>query len=101
MLFFTESQRKNAIAAISLLAVTFSAFAVRIAPFTSWEDLTKKSPDIIIAQCITTPESVVIINGMNWSNIEVISVLKGDTKAGVACMVWEYGPCQGEQVFIF
>src|SRR2546425_12343942 len=40
-----------------LVAVT-TATAVIILPFTSWDDLTRKSPNIIIARCTTTPEQI-------------------------------------------
>jgi len=36
---------------IVLLVAVSTAMAVRILPFTSWDDLTRKSPDIIIARC--------------------------------------------------
>ena len=38
-----------------LLFAVSTATAVIILPFTSWDDLTKKSPDIIIARCTATP----------------------------------------------
>ena len=34
-----------------LLGAVSTAMAVIVLPFTSWEDLTRKSPDIIIARC--------------------------------------------------
>lgn len=73
-----------------------SALAVFIAPFTNWDDLTERSPDIIIARCTTTPNPIAAIDGMIWSDIEVTSVLKGDTKRGIARMVSQYRPRQGD-----
>jgi hypothetical protein len=38
---------------------------------------------------------------MIWSDIEVVSVLKGDTKPGVARMVSQHAPRQGERFLMF
>src|SRR5436190_15897874 len=84
-----------------LLGAVSTAMAVIVLPFTSWEDLTKKSPDIIIARCTTTPNPTVLGDGMVWSEIEVQSVLKGDTKPGSAQMVSQYWPRQGERFLMF
>jgi hypothetical protein len=92
---------KKSILALGLFVVTSSSFAVLILPFTNWDDLITKSPDVIIARCITSPEQMMVINGMIWSNIEVLSVIKGDTKQGEARMVSQYGPCHGEQILMF
>jgi len=93
---------KTSVTVVGLLAVAGSAFAVLILPFTSWDDLTKKSPDIIIARStVTTPDATPIDNGMVWSDIEVLSVLKGDTKRGAARMVSQYWPRQGDRFLIF
>src|SRR2546430_15476794 len=67
-----------------LLFAVSTTMAVIILPFTSWDELTRQSPDIIIARCATTPNPTVIGDGMIWSDIEVLAVLKGDTKPGVA-----------------
>ena len=86
---------------IVLLAAVATARAVFILPFTSWDDLAKKSPDIVIARCATTPEPLGISDGMIWSDIEVLSVLKGDIKPGAARMVSQYWPRQGERFLMF
>jgi hypothetical protein len=92
---------KASITAVGLLAAAGSAFAVFVSPFTSWDDLSKKSPDIVIARCVTTSEPRAIGDGMIWSEIEVLSVLKGDTKPGTARMVSQYWPRQGERFMMF
>lgn len=89
------------IAGFGLLAIMGHAFAVNIAHFKSWDDLTKKSPDIVIAKCVATPDLGIVITSMTWSDIEVLSTLKGDTKLGTARMLSLYGPCQGEQILLF
>ena len=86
---------------IGVLVAVSTAMAVIILPFTSWDDLTKKSPDIIIARCATTPNPTVIGDGIIWSDIEVFAVLKGDTKPGVARMVSQYLPHQEERFLMF
>nr|WP_314857757.1 hypothetical protein [uncultured Undibacterium sp.] len=101
MLFSRIRNIKICILALGLFVATSSSFAVLISPFTSWDDLSKKSPDIVIARCIDTPEQTIVINGMIWSNIEVMSVIKGDTQEGAARMVSQYVPCHGEQFLLF
>lgn len=86
---------------VSLVAAASSTFAVLIMPFSSWDDLTKKSPDIVIVRCITTSNPGVISDGMIWSDIEVTTVLKGGTKPSTARMVSQYWPRQGDQFLIF
>ena len=86
---------------IALLAVLGTASAVFILPFTSWHDLTEKSPDIVIARCTSTPNPRAIGDGMICSEIEVVTVLKGDTKPAAAKMVSQYWPHQGEQFLMF
>jgi len=51
-----------------------------------WFYNTKKSPDIVIVRCATTSNPSVISDGMIWSDIEGRTVLKGDTKPGMARM---------------
>jgi len=84
-----------------LLFAVSTATAVIILPFTSWDDLTKTSPDMIIARCATTANPTGIADGMIWSDIEVLAVLKGDTKPGVARTVSQYWPHQDECFLMF
>jgi hypothetical protein len=96
-----KSNMKKFAIVFGLLVAAQGAFAVAVNPFSSWEDISKKSPDIVIARCtVTTPDGPVV-NGMIWSDIEVLSVLKGDTKSGVARMVSQYAPRQGERFLMF
>lgn len=67
----------------SLFASAASAFAVRVQPFTSWAELINKSPDIVIARCVSYPEQQIYV-GIIKSSINVISVVKGDTQLGPA-----------------
>lgn len=89
-----------------LFAITwlFSAnivLAVFIIPFTSWDEVSEKSSDIIIARCIVAPNTTFVVDGMIWSDIEILSVLKGNPKSGPARMVSQYGPHQGERFLAF
>ena len=86
---------------IVLLVAVSTAAAVIILPFTSWDDLTKKSPDIIIARCASAPNPTVIGDGMISSDVEVLAVLKGDTKPEAARMVSQYWPHQDERFLMF
>ena len=86
---------------LALLAVAGTAAAVLVASFKNWDELTTKSPDIIIARCTIAPKEGLVVNGMNWADIEVLSVLKGDTKTGAARMVSQYEPRQGERFLMF
>jgi hypothetical protein len=83
------------------LFVAVGAMAVPILPFTSWDDISEKSPDIVIARCTVTAPDGPVGDGMVWSDIEVLSVLKGDTKPGVARMVSQHCPRQGERFLMF
>ena len=92
---------KQLSAMIVLFVAVGTAMAVIISPFTGWDDLTTKSPDIIIARCATTPNPTGIGDGMISSDVEVLAVLKGDTKPGVAHMVSLYWPHQDERFLMF
>ena len=93
---------KTSFAIFLIVGVISTAMAVLISPFTSWSDLTHKSPDIVIARCTAAhPDNMPVADGMMWSHIEVISVLKGDTKPGAAQMVSQYSPYQGERFLMF
>src|SRR6266511_1656763 len=65
---------KQLSAMIVLFVAVGTAMAVIISPFTGWDDLTRKSPDIIIARCATTPNPTGIGDGMISSDVEVLAV---------------------------
>jgi hypothetical protein len=44
---------------------------------------------------------VVISDGLTWSDIEVMTILKGNSKPGTARMVSQYAPRQGERFLMF
>jgi hypothetical protein len=97
--------KKYTIAAFSLL-VAMTALARIFGPFTGWNDLIDRSPDIVIARCTSTldlskPSFVVIQDDWIPSEIEVLSVLKGKTKPGPAHLMSTYWPHPGEQFLLF
>ena len=48
-----------------------------------------------------TPDPMLRIDGMISSDIQVVSVLKGNTKAGISKMISQYWPHQGERFLMF
>jgi hypothetical protein len=86
---------------IVFLAALSTATATLVSRFTSWDDLTQKSPDIIIARCTAVPDTRLNVDDMVWADIEVLSVLKGDTWPGTARMVSQYRPYPGERFLMF
>lgn len=92
---------KRSLIIIGLLAAIGTVSAVYVSPFASWDDLTQKSPDIVIARCTATPDPEIILDGQIWSEVEILSVLKGNTKPAPAKMISEYWPRQGEQFLMF
>jgi hypothetical protein len=87
-------------------AAICTAWALLLNPFASWDDLTEKTPDIIVGRCIATedmmaPKPTIIFGNVVNSDIEVISVLKGDTKPGLSHLASLYRPYRGEYFLAF
>jgi hypothetical protein len=95
-----SSLRIRVTSVVLFFAVLSAAVAVRLMPFAGWEDLIKRSPDIVLARCIATPEPR-SANGQTWSDIEVLMVLKGETKPGRARLVAGHAPYQQEHLLLF
>ena len=101
---------KPVILNLALALAACTAIAIVVQPFSSWESLIKRSPDIIIARCSKTPARSVVQNdgtvlefrdGLIPSDIEVISAIKGATNLGPALLNSRFLPRQGEQYLIF
>ena len=95
---------KTNIVCAAVLATSLSALALPIADFTSWDDIIGRSPDIIIAKCIATQDMLpqkptILFGNVCNSDIEVMSVLKGDTTTGSSHLLSSYNPYRGE-IFI-
>jgi hypothetical protein len=98
---------KYYLAMLPLFIFAGTAVAFISQSFSSWGNLTKNSPDIIIARCRETPETMKpnghMVDTQGWiiSNMEVVSVLKGATNSGNVKLGSEYCPRQGELYLIF
>jgi hypothetical protein len=93
-----------------LLAMVSTALAVPMQPFSDWESVIQRSPDIILARCTQTParsyvqpDGVVLEfrDGILHSDIMIESVLKGVTNCAPAWLSSRYWPRQGELYLIF
>ena len=93
-----------------LMLATSAVFGTIIDHFRGWNDLVDGSPNIVIARCTATPgftppgvtpKLTMVVGGGSISDIEVISVLKGDTKPGLSQLMSFYKPFQGEVFAIF
>ena len=90
-----------------LLATTLAAFATLVTNFTSWDDLIDKSPEILLARCISTWDFIsatntlpIVETSMISSDIEVVSVLKGNSKPGLARMTSRHWPYRGQYFLV-
>jgi len=103
---------KTSIVTIAVLLALAAGIALATVtrPFTSWDQLEERSPDIVIAKCLVTPgmapikEGVVpneLRNGLVASEINVLSTLKGGAKPGPSTLTSRYIPRQGEIYLIF
>jgi len=91
-----------------LLTMAAGALAIPVMEFKSWDDLTQRSPEIILARCTATRDFIlatnplpIVIDGMIDSDIEVISVLKGNSKPGLSRMATQYWPYRGQYFLVF
>jgi hypothetical protein len=94
----------------SIIALFFMAgttFAIFINNFTTWNDLIERSSDIVIAKYTPAPangnmkKTVAITDGVLYSDIDVLLVLKGNKKPGLSNMASQYCPSNGEQFLLF
>jgi hypothetical protein len=91
----------------TLLVAAGTAWALLMGRFTSWTDLIEQSPDIIIARCVAThdglkpgPTKSDYVNAF-FSDIEVISVLKGTNRPGPSHLTSPDRPFRGELFLLF
>lgn len=91
-----------------------TALAVKFLPFSGWDEVKRRSPDIIIARCSRIDEStqgLTVHDLLVDSDIEVISVLRGTTNRvtgpltgpgiGAGRLLSMYYPRQGQYYLIF
>jgi hypothetical protein len=90
-----------------LLATAVAALATLVANFKSWDDLIDRSPEIILARCVATRDFIsatntlpVVSGAMIDSEIEVILILKGDSKPGFSRLASRYWPYRGQYFLV-
>jgi hypothetical protein len=94
--------KKISIVLILSLMCGGAVSGIPFSPFSDWRTVEKHSTDIIIARCLKTvdnPHSNP--RGLIYSDIQVVSVLKGRTNLGLARLGSVYWPRQGENYLIF
>lgn len=96
--------------ASAILLIACTAIAVGILKFSSWSDLEKYSPNIILARCVTTPDPYNVVkngvhidmtDGLIETDVHIVSTLKGATNSDNAVLDSRYWPRQGEYYLIF
>lgn len=101
---------KKCLFLIILLGVSSTVYAVLFSEFKSWDLLVAESPDIVIARCTTTPDFAPpgVTPKPTWtfgsatcSDVQVITVLKGNTKPGLSQLDSFFKPHQGEMFVVF
>jgi hypothetical protein len=96
---------KKYILALLCVLVAFTAAARLFGEFRGWNELIEHSPNIVIAKCTSSVDTLgkpyIIQNGWVPSEIEVLTVLKGNTKIGPAHMMSTYWPHPGERFLLF
>jgi hypothetical protein len=107
---------KKHIVMLTLVAAVIAVTATPVIPFTNWNDIIEQSPDIIIAKRTEQPLITLPTNGMGAISvsdaglpnpIEVVAVLKGDTKPGPAQLWLPYSfrlgelPHRGDMFLVF
>ena len=91
------------------MALIFSAMAYTSLDFPGWPSLEQKSDTIVIARCKATPDpnapdkdGLVMDNrGLIYSEMQIVSILKGTTNSNAELLKSEYWPRQGEYYLIF
>jgi hypothetical protein len=94
----------NIIVLTALLVLASGVLAQPEHPFSGWDNVKKHSPDIIIARCVKTvddPSPSKHFRSVIFSDIEVLSSLKGRTNLGPARLGSLTWPRQGEKYLIF
>ena len=99
--------KKTILIILLFLLTGFATFGVFISEFRGRDDLIEISPDIIVAKCTSTygmkpsDKRLLISDGVIPSDVEVLSVLKGNTKPGPAQLQSQYWPYAGQQFAVF
>lgn len=86
---------------IVLLMTACAVIATPYLPFRSWDEVKRRSPDIVIARCAKTPDQATIKDAVFESEVEIECVLKGTTNLRPATVDSSYRLRQGEHYLIF
>ena len=89
----------------TLLLVTLTLatrlLGTTLEPFTSYSDIIRSSRDIVIVRCTKEPERPYIMTDSGrFSDVEVLSVLKGNTRLGASRMITPFIPKQGDRYLV-
>ena len=87
-----------------LLVCSFCAASTPVAfmpQFSSWDSMIRRSADIAVVEWEHPPLRTDFANGEAWSDVKVISVLKGSTRSGLVKLISEHVPKEGERALIF
>jgi hypothetical protein len=105
----SRSKNLSILSFVIVFLFTLGADAVRLAPFSGWDALFERCPDIVVARCDRTPgyphaaegEEVGLKDRLVGASIDVILPIKGRTNNGPAKLLSQYYPRQGECYLIF
>jgi hypothetical protein len=86
---------------VAMLAVTVSAFALKLLPFQGWSSLVEKSSSIVVVRCLAGDRPPSNIDGLCEADAEVVSVLKGITNLGPVRLRTTTLLHQGEHYLVF
>lgn len=93
---------KNIIIALTvLLVLAGDTLGLALSLFSGWDKVKRHSSDIIIARCVKTVDGPREGHGLLFSDLEVLSSLKGRTNLGPARLDSLFWPRQGEHYLIF
>lgn len=101
MSLFWIPQLRRILFILGMFIVTGHTAAVTLQPFESWSKLSKESPDIIIARCISINEQSLVIDGVRQSVIEVTQRIKGESPLGLTTLFSQLDSCRNGPTLIF
>jgi hypothetical protein len=107
MFLIPANDMKRGLLIIILFVLAVPVFGIFITDFRGWDDLIERSPVIVVAKYITAPadsktkKTVAITDGVIYSDIQILLVLKGSTRTGLSSMASQYCPHSGEQFLLF
>lgn len=94
---------------LALMLIALNAMAYLGRSFPGYDTLTDKSSDIIVVRCARTPDPYnqwknghrIDNDGLIDSDVEIISVLKGQTNSGIVHIAMAYWLKEGDYYLLF